>query len=70
MRALREQQGLRQQDLSDKTVEVVGRRVYRAHISRYENGETFPMAVTFEALVRTLGCEPRDLLDEPEAGAA
>lgn len=70
LRALRERHGMRQQDLSDKTAEVAGRRVQRAHISRYENGETFPSVVTFSALVRTLGCDPDDLLDTPEAGAA
>jgi transcriptional regulator with XRE-family HTH domain len=65
LRALRQRQGLRQQDLSDKAA-VVGREA----ISRYENGEAFPSVRSFGALVKALDCDPSELLDEPEAGAA
>lgn len=60
---------MRQQDVSDKTADL-GRRVQRAHISRYENGEVSPTASTFDALVEALGCKPEDLLDYDQAGAA
>jgi transcriptional regulator with XRE-family HTH domain len=69
LRALRQRQGLRQVDLSDKTA-ADGRRVQRAHISRYENGETVPTVTTFRALVQALGCEPDDLLDSQEVAVA
>jgi hypothetical protein len=60
---------MRQQDLSDKTA-ACGRRVQRAHISRYEHGEMFPSSITFGVLVEALGCAPGDLLDEPAAAGA
>jgi transcriptional regulator with XRE-family HTH domain len=60
---------LRQQDLSDRTAQV-GRRIERATISRYESGEATPSALNFGTLVRALECEPEDLLEETEAGAA
>jgi transcriptional regulator with XRE-family HTH domain len=69
LRALRERGGLRQQDLSDKTAES-GHLVDRAAISRYENGQAFPHALSFGALVRALKCAPDDLLDNEQAGAA
>lgn len=66
--ALRAREGLRQQDLSDRTADE-GRRIERATISRYENGDAYPSAPNFGVLVRALGCKPDDLLDD-EAGAA
>ena len=66
--ALRARLGLRQQDLSDRTADQ-GRRIERATISRYENGEASPSAPNFGVLVRALGCTADDLLDN-EAGAA
>lgn len=69
LRTLRELGGLRQTDLSDRTAEH-GYRVWQNRISAYENGESFPSAQAFGALVRALGCEPTDLLDEAKAGAA
>ena len=69
LRTLRELRGLRQKDLSDRTAET-GCRVWQGQISAYENGESFPNAMTFGALVRALGCEPGELLDATKAGAA
>lgn len=58
--------GLRQQDLSDRTARI-GRRIERATISRYENGEAIPSALNFGALVEALGCKPEDLLEDADA---
>lgn len=66
--AARARLGLRQQDLSDRTARV-GRRIERATISRYENGEASPSALNFGALVEVLGCRPADLLDDEKATA-
>lgn len=71
LRTLRDLQGMRQQDLSDKTAEVGRRiRIPAEDISRYENGRLVPSATRFGALVQALGCEPADLLDQDQAGAA
>lgn len=69
LRTLRELRGLRQQDLSDRTAESGG-RVPQSAISLYENGEAYPQAHNFGALVRALDCDPRELLDDEQAGAA
>jgi transcriptional regulator with XRE-family HTH domain len=66
--ALRTKGGLTQQELSDKTARR--RRIHRDTVSRYENGETSPSPLNFGILVWALDCEPADLLDEAEAGAA
>jgi hypothetical protein len=66
--ALRVGCGLTQQELSDKT--APRRRIHRDTVSRYENGEASPSPLNFGVLVWALDCEPADLLDETQAGAA
>jgi len=69
LRTLRERGGLLQQDLSDRTAEA-GHRISQEAISRYENGTQFPKPPSFLALVKGLGCDPDDLLDADQEGAA
>ena len=64
LRVARERRGLKQQDIADIT------GIPQERLSRYENGHTVPSVGVFGALVSALGCEPTDLLDESEAGAA
>lgn len=61
--ALRARRGLTQQDLSDLTA-IAGRRIDRATISRYENGESTPTALNFAVIVAALNCQDGDLLDD------
>lgn len=69
LRGLRERRGLLQKDLSAKMAES-GQRLGRPMISQYESGAAVPSPPTFLALVRVLDCDPDDLLDDVEAGAA
>lgn len=69
LRTLRELRGLRQQDLSNLAAEQ-GCRIPQSTISMYENGEAYPQAHNFGALVRVLGCDPHELLDNDLSAAS
>lgn len=69
LRTLREKAGLEQQELSVATARF-GHGVAQQRISQYELGKVVPSVAVFRTLVRALDCEPDDLLDETEAGAA
>ena len=64
LRSVRERRGLTQQDLAEVT------RLSQWQLSRFENGHTVPTVTVFRALLLALECEPGDLLDEDQAGAA
>lgn len=66
--ALRVKRGLTQQELSERT--AARRRIDRADISKYETGEVGPAPLTVGTLAFALGCEPEELLDADQAGAA
>lgn len=66
--ALRVDRGLTQQQLSERT--AARRRIDRADISKYETGDVGPSPLTAGTLAFALGCTVKDLLDEPQAGAA
>lgn len=69
LRAARERRGLQQQDLSERTLQC-GRGIGQDQLSRYETGKVRPSVAVFKVLVEALCCEPGDLLDDDEAGAA
>jgi transcriptional regulator with XRE-family HTH domain len=64
LRAVRERQGLRQQDLGV----LIG--MPQEQLSRYENNHNVPTVTVFNALLAALNCRAADLIDETEAGAA
>lgn len=69
LRALRERRGMEQQDLSQRTARF-GRGVAQQRISQYELGRVVPSVAVFAVLVKALDCDPADLLESSEAGAA
>lgn len=61
LRRRREELGLTQQDLSRR----LDGSLSAAHLSRYENGHTMPLAGTLLMLATALECSLDDLVREP-----